>query len=270
MSSHNLNVALRWATAGAHILVTGPDKRARIKWRALSTTNAEVIRSWFAKWPDSLPAIDLAKSDFIVLDGDRHGGADGVAAVEQMLAEHNLNGAAIPTVITPQDGRHYWFRQPTDGEPLGNSDKAVRQLGINIRGAGGYVIAPGTVLSNGKRYQRDLKTPSAIASTRDGTIPVLPPALVSLLRNPNQHDRVAMNSHKTIGHDPHSGLREEAYAQATLVGLSSELATMAPGTGRNNKLNECALRRGHMIASGWIGRSAVERGLLDAATAAGW
>jgi hypothetical protein len=72
VSNHNLGVALKWAAAGAHILVTAPDKKARIKWRDHSTTDADTIRSWFAQWPDSLPGIDLAKSGIVVIDGDRH------------------------------------------------------------------------------------------------------------------------------------------------------------------------------------------------------
>ena len=40
----------------------------------------------------------------------------------------------------PQNGgRHAWFRQPADGEPLGNRDKAVKDSGINVRGSGGFV-----------------------------------------------------------------------------------------------------------------------------------
>jgi hypothetical protein len=141
-SNHNLQVALTWQQAGLSVFVAGPNKKPRVKWRDESTTDADQIKQWFKKWPDSLPAIDLAKSGHIILDGDRHGGPDGVAAAEQLFAEHSLNAVAIPTVITPQDDRHYWFIQPIDGEALGNSDKAIRDKAINVRGAGGYVIAP--------------------------------------------------------------------------------------------------------------------------------
>ena len=120
--------------------------------------------------------------DRIVLDGDRHGGPDGVSAAEQLFAERSLNTATIPTVITPQDGRHYWFMQPTEGNPLGNSDKAIRDKAINVRGAGGYVIAPGTRLPDGRQYKRDPNTPSTIEAVQNGTVPVLPPTIETLLR----------------------------------------------------------------------------------------
>jgi hypothetical protein len=266
VASYNLNVALKWAAAGAHILVTGPDKKARVKWRDASTTDVETIKTWFAEWPDSLPAIDLAKSNIVVIDGDRHGGPDGVAAVEQIFAEHRLNADAIPTVVTPQDGRHYWFRQPSDGEPITNSDKTVRDRGVNIRAAGGYVIAPGTV-SSGKRYERDQNTPSTIEALYTDTIPVLPPSLVALLRSkPDGCDKAA--APHLNGHSFRSS-REEAYAQATLSALATQLAAMSPNSGRNIELNNASMRMGHMIAAGWIGRATVEGRLFDAATACG-
>src|SRR5215831_2935036 len=102
-SSHNLQVALELQQAGLFIFVAGPDKKPRVKWRDVSTTDPDQIKAWFKRWPDAIPAIDLAKSGHIILDGDRHGGPDGVAAAEHLFAELALNPAAIPTVITPQD-----------------------------------------------------------------------------------------------------------------------------------------------------------------------
>ena len=78
--SHNLQVALKWQQAGLSIFVAGPDKKPHVKWRDVSTTDPDQIKEWFKQWPDALPAIDLAKSGHIILDGDRHGGPDGVAA----------------------------------------------------------------------------------------------------------------------------------------------------------------------------------------------
>jgi Bifunctional DNA primase/polymerase, N-terminal/AAA domain len=259
---HNLNVALKWAEVGAYIFVAGVNKRPRVKWRDESTKDPDTIKGWFDQWPDALPAIDLAKSGHVVIDGDRHGGPDGVAAVERLFAEHKLNTGAIPTIITPQDGRHYWFKQPIDGEPLGNSDKPIRDKAINVRGAGGYVIAPGARLPDGKQYKRDKNTPSALESVRRGAVPVLPPSIETLLR-PNGHDKAS-----PISKGSRPGLREEAYAKATLDNIARELDRAAPGA-RNIELNNAALRMGHMVASGWIGRATVEGRLFDAATACG-
>jgi hypothetical protein len=261
-AERNLKVALEWQKAGAYVFVAKPENKRPflVGWRDKSTTDPDIVKEWFKQWPNALPAIDLAKSGHVVIDGDRHhDGPDGVCHAEQLFAEHGLIASAIPTIATPQNGRHYWFTQPTEGEPIGNSDKPVRDKGINVRGAGGYVIAPGALLPNDKGYGRDPNTPSTIGAVRDGTVPVLPPSIVALLR-PNGHPPPAKPGH--------GGAREEAYAQAALANVASEITKTCSGS-RNIELNNGALRMGHMVASGWIGRATVVGRLFDAAAACG-
>ena len=265
--SHNLQVALKWQQAGLSIFVAGPDQKPHVKWRDVSTIDPDQIKEWFTRWPDALPAIDLAKSRHIILDGDRHGGPDGVAAAEQLFAERSLNAAAIPTVITPQDGRHYWFMQPTEGEPLGNSDKSIRDKAINVRGVGGYVIAPGTRLPDGRQYKRDPNTPSALEAVQTGTVPVLPPAIEKLLRGNGRHSG-EVPPHNGATYSPTSS-REESYARAALNSIAHKIASTPPNAGRNNELNNGALTMGHMVAAGWIGRATVEGRLFNAAITCG-
>ena len=52
-SSHNLQVALKWQQAGLSIFVAGPDKKPRVKWRDVSTTDPDQIKEWFKQWPDA-------------------------------------------------------------------------------------------------------------------------------------------------------------------------------------------------------------------------
>ena len=75
---------------------------------------------------------------------------------------------------------------------------------------------------------------------------------------------------KFNGADSHrAGRREAAYAEAALSNCAAELA--AKGVpGRNILLNNCALKMGHMIASGWIGRATVEGRLIDACKTNGY
>jgi hypothetical protein len=40
---------------------------------------------WWSQHPNALPGIDLEKADLVVLDGDRHGGPDGRAALRELL-----------------------------------------------------------------------------------------------------------------------------------------------------------------------------------------
>jgi Bifunctional DNA primase/polymerase, N-terminal/AAA domain len=258
----NLRYALRCSEFGLSVFPCADKQTPLVKWRAQSTTDPDAIKQMWARWPNALPAIDLAKSGHVVVDADRHGGPDGVAAVEQLFTEHNTPLANVPGVITPGNGVHCWFRQP-NGKPLGNSDKPLRDLGINIRGAGGYVIAPGAQLPDGRGYTRDKDTPNLFAALRDNAVPPLPEWLAELLR-PQPTPKLNQPAPKLNG----DGHRHQRYAEAALEALCNQIAGTAEGS-RNIELNNAALRMGHMVASGWIEQAIVERRLGDAAFAAG-
>ena len=263
---NNLSFAQECARRGLSVFPCGADKKAKVKWRTASTTDLDQIATWWRQRPAALPAIDLAKSGHVVIDGDRHGGPDGVAAVEKLFAEHALDAAVVPTIITPGNGKHYWFKQP-DGKPLGNSDKAVRADGINVRGHGGYVIAAGASLPDGRRYSRDKQTASLYSALRDNTVPVLPPWLVEILRPAVPKSVGAAPAHRLNGSGG-SGVRHRAYAGTALERLCAELAASPEGS-RNITLNNAALQMGHMVAPGWIERGVVEQRLHAAAITAG-
>jgi hypothetical protein len=269
MSSHNLQVAETWAKAGVYVFPVGPDKKPLVKWRDLSTTDLEVIKGWWKQWTNSLPAIDLAKSNLVVLDGDRHGGPDGVEGLSRLFKEYQLDTAAIPVVITQGHGRHAWFKQPTDGEPLGNRDKAVRDSGINVRGAGGYVLCPGARMPDGREYKRCPGTPSTIEAMRQGTIPILPPSLAGLLRAPAKPEPTVEPPKANGSGRTDAGHREQSYADAALRNQANDLAAMPPESGRNIELNNAALKMGHMVAAGRIDRGSVEQRLYEASVANG-
>jgi hypothetical protein len=155
----NRETALALAAAGFSVFPCQPggEKAKRpmpfIKWREASTTSERQILQWWQKWPDAAIGLDLAKSGLIVIDADRHDeSADGVEAFGQIMADHGFNPDSAPLVATPSAGNHHYFRQ-RDGETLGNSEGLLRGKGINVRGHGGYVIAPGTVMADGRIYE---------------------------------------------------------------------------------------------------------------------
>ena len=50
-------------------------------WQRKATTDLSQIRDWWVAYPHALPGIELGRSGLVVLDGDRHGGPDGAAAL---------------------------------------------------------------------------------------------------------------------------------------------------------------------------------------------
>jgi hypothetical protein len=118
-----------------------------------STNNPAEIQALWRECPDGAVAIDCHKSRLLIIDPDRKPGeADGVAAWRDLLELEQLIHGPIepqpPEIATPNGGRHAWFRQP-EGMELGNSEGSLPD-GINVRGAGGYALAPGAVIEQGK------------------------------------------------------------------------------------------------------------------------
>lgn len=257
----SLAVAQSLAKAGLHAFPCGPDKRPLVKWRASSTDDpARLALLWRA---NALPAIDLAASGLIVIDCDRHGGPDGVAAFLGLIERYGLP-AGVPVVETPSGGRHYVFTQP-EGEPLGNATGELPK-GIDVRGSGGYVIAPGAALPDGRAW-RQIAGPDLAGAFICGMIPVLPAWLEGMLRprpRPREERRPLPNPAPRAA----VGMREEEYARAALEAECAKVAETAEG-GRNQALNVAAFSAGTLIGAGWIGRDECEAALCEAALASG-
>jgi hypothetical protein len=256
MSTNNAARALALAEANISIFPCGSDKRPLISWRAQSSCDPDAVARWWAHRPEALPGIDLEKCGLIALDGDRHGGPDGRAALRALLQQHGFDGRDAPTTLTPGDGVHVYFG--LNGHDLGNGRGGLPD-GVDVRARGGYTIAPGAVLPDGRRYAPIEGTPDLVTAYRAETIPHVPEGIVALLQA-----RKSTPEPTTAAADRFATANEKAYAQAALDGCSDELAAVGKGQ-RNHRLNAIAFRLGRMVARGWIDRPEVELRLLAAA-----
>src|SRR6516164_6757361 len=145
----NLSAALDLAVAGMPIFPTRPDKRPLlVGWQEKATTGPQQMHNWWHAHPARLPAIDVGRAGLVVIDCDRHpGGNDGIKAFNQLASGKGLKLANVPMTKTPRGGAHLFFKQP-NGEPLGNGRGELPD-GIDVRGAGGFVIAPGAEAPDG-------------------------------------------------------------------------------------------------------------------------
>jgi len=131
-------------------------------------TNEQIVQNWAGDNPANISILTGAPSGIFVVDVDPAGGG-----VESMQAVIAANGPLPPTftVRTGGGGWHLYFQMP-DFE-LGNRAGTALGRGVDIRGTGGQVIAPGSVSSKGPYWpQGDPNAPIAAA----------PPWMLELLR----------------------------------------------------------------------------------------
>lgn len=160
----NIKQALHLAGRGLRVFPLLPDMKrpAFAGWQAAATSDPSAIRTWYeGAYADSGVGVATGQGVFVV-DAD---GAQGKASLDVL----EMSGADIGLVVdTPSGGRHAYFTAP-DGQWVPNSVKSLSGYpGIDIRGDGGFVAAPGSSY-NGKPY----------TLATDGPLPLAPDWLVA-------------------------------------------------------------------------------------------
>ncbi|MBM7437999.1 bifunctional DNA primase/polymerase [Streptomyces sp. HB132] len=118
-----------------------------------ATTDPAAVRALFAAAPRATgygiacgrPPHRLIGID---LDIDTDHGNDSVAALQHLALQHLFTIPATVTVLTPSGGRHLWLTGPS-GASVSNSAGRLAP-GIDVRGAGGYLVGPGSVTTHGR------------------------------------------------------------------------------------------------------------------------
>jgi hypothetical protein len=104
---------------------------------------------WWRRWPEANVGIRTGKtSGLVILDVDtRHSGEDSLAALEAAYD-------SLPSTLTAQSGgggQHLYFRHP--GPRLPNSTQVGGYAGLDVRGDGGYIVAPPSRHRSGTPYR---------------------------------------------------------------------------------------------------------------------
>lgn len=275
---HNGRVAMALAEAEFSTFptfnnVSHPNhKKPLVQWRDKSTNNVDQIRAWWLEeYRFAMPAIDLSRSNLIVIDGDlHHEGQDGPASIEMLLGK-KLADIGCPVVVTPSGGCHCYFVQPplpdSGSMALGNARGAL-PYGIDIRGHGGYTIAPGAATNDKRPYRRLPGTPDLTEAIYAGTIPYLPDVIVEAIQAGRQDKRVVEDIEAPQPRTfTKSGNREGAWGKAALANELRRVAD-APKGARNDTLAAKSFYLGTIAARGWIGSQEAIAGLTAAVQ--GW
>jgi hypothetical protein len=107
-----------------------------------------VITRWWSKWPDANVGIATGEaSGFVVIDIDPRNGGD--TSLKALIAEHGDLPETLET-RTGGGGSHYFFAHP--GGKIACSSSKVAP-GVDVKGDGGYVVAPPSVHESGDKYE---------------------------------------------------------------------------------------------------------------------
>jgi hypothetical protein len=141
-----LAAALALAEQGLPVFPVKPRSKvpATVDGFKSATVDAEQLRAWWERWPNANVGVPTgAVSGFVVLDVDaRHGGLASLEKLRDRLPK-------TAQVLTGSGGFHHWFRYA--GE-LRNS-AGLLGVGLDVRGDGGYVVAPPSVHETGNPYK---------------------------------------------------------------------------------------------------------------------
>ena len=160
--------AVKYRSRGFSVIPVGADKKPIIEWKAFQQDPAcqDEIEHWWETYPDANVGIVTGKvSGLVVLDLD---GDESLPAAKQL---------ALPETWVAKTGRgwHVYFRHPGNGTQISNRAGILPHL--DVRGDGGYVIAPPSVHPSGTRYAW-IKSPEAVPLAE------LPANLLHLLMAP--------------------------------------------------------------------------------------
>ena len=232
-------------TCAAGASCASPAKHPRTR-RGLydATCDPARIKAWWGAWPGANVGIRTG-GGLVVVDVDpAHGGASSVDALE---AAHGRLPDTM-AVRTGGAGLHLYFA--ADG-PVRNSAGALGP-GVDIRGDGGYVVAPPSRHASGGRYRW----------AGGATLAPLPAWVLEALARPEPLRRPL----------DHAQLRSHGAASAWAgAALASELNRVAgaPEGQRNHTLNRAAFALGQIVGAGHLDHDEVADLLARAGQCAG-
>lgn len=149
-----------------------------------ASTDPSRIRELFAAAPWATGygiACGLPPHHLIGIDLDTKSSTDSSAALRELALRHLFTIPETVVVLTPSGGRHLWLTGPPDAVVPNSASRLAP--GIDIRGAGGYLVGPGS------------RTEHGVYGTAPGTAHLTPapcpPSLLRLLLPPPRTHRSA-------------------------------------------------------------------------------
>jgi Bifunctional DNA primase/polymerase, N-terminal len=218
-----------------------------------ATTDPAQVARWWHTWPWAGVAIRTgAPSGLVVVDIDpAHG---GLRTLDDLARTGQLPTRTLDTlaVRTGGAGHHLFYQHPKTTVPntTGQLPSIGATPGVDLRGDGGYIIAPPSPHHSGQRYQWEPTLPAPAE---------LPPWAQPAPPAPRQPPpRIPVVGEGRLARYAHAALEREAAAVAS-----------APEGQRNHTLNRAAYNLGTLVGAGAFDEAVVATSLAHAAESAG-
>jgi hypothetical protein len=164
-----------------------------------ATTDLAIIRQWWCAEPNYNVAIATGTASRIfVVDVD---GMDAETELHKLEAAHGLLPPSVE-VITAR-GRHVYFQWPDCA--ICNSASKIAP-GIDVRGNGGYVLAPPSIHPSGRRYEWSVDTVNSFAEAPQWLLD----RIVSPNNKGNRHAATPVADWRTLARGVDEGQRNDS------------------------------------------------------------
>lgn len=174
MENRLLDAAIKYATQyGWAVFPVSPKTKKPLTPHGCKDAKKTVgpIQAWWKRYPDaSIGVATGSVSNLIVIDEDidESKDVDGFKSIRQWEKE---NGTLTETayVLTGRGGNHLYYHYT--GKDIGNRTALLE--GVDVRGEGGYVIAPPSIHPNGTEYTWEADPEEIPIAEADDTILLL-------------------------------------------------------------------------------------------------
>ncbi|SNR87369.1 Bifunctional DNA primase/polymerase, N-terminal [Haloechinothrix alba] len=217
-------------------------------WEQRATTDPDRIRAAWSTAPFNI-GLATGPAHLVVVDLDTPAKTgrpdpDGATVLAHLCHQRGVELPDTYTVTTPNGGTHHYYTAPP-GVQLRNTSDALGAH-IDTRAAGGYVVAPGSLLPEGGYELHDDRDPVE-----------LPAWLVqALLEKPAQ----TTSARAEIPPE-----RRDSYTTAALRNELARVQRAARGQ-HNATLSRAAYALGQLVGAGLLDRDAAARDLTAAAS----
>jgi predicted P-loop ATPase len=238
-----------------------------------ASTDEAQIRAWWIEHPYAMIGVRAGEaSGVFAIDPD---GEVGLANWAAIVAKHG----DVPRTHqhrTPGGGHHLVFKWHAD-RPIKGSSGQMKGQKIDVKGQGGYFIAPPSAGKNGKRYEiADLADFFEFAEAPEWLYeliikkPTETPTKTATAGEPSTTDRalaMVAQQRSSLG-----SMATRPWVEAVLRGEYNAVASIPSEGCQNDQLNISSMKLGHYVAGGVIDeheavdimmRACADNGLLD-------